>query len=107
MGPIGPQGPTGTQGPPGVSGYEIATATEHSSNLASGAFLSARAQCPAGKRILAGGVQSINIPLRYLTVSSSYPDPATQSWFGEVRNSGFFSGGSSDIVVYAICANIQ
>lgn len=103
MGPIGPQGP---QGEPGISGYEIVNATGHSSNLASGVTLSARAQCPAGKRVLSGGVRSIN-SFNFLTVTSSYPDAATQSWFGEVRNSAFSSAGVADIVVYAICANVQ
>lgn len=106
QGPAGPQGPQGPQGVPGVSGYEIVNATTHSANLASSVTISARAQCPSGKRVLAGGVQSIN-GFNYLTVTSSYPDAATQSWFGEVRNSGFVSAGSSDVIVYAICGNVQ
>jgi hypothetical protein len=89
-----------------VSGYEVVTASAHAANLASGDILTARATCAAGKRPLGGGAQSVNA-FHYLTVSSSYPDPASASWVGEARNSSFNSAGASDIVVYAICANVQ
>jgi hypothetical protein len=103
---VGPAGPSGSDGAPGVSGYEIVTATTHSNNLGSGLVISAQARCPSGKKVIAGGGRSVN-SLLYLTLTSSYPDPATQSWIAETRNSGMFSGGASDVTAYAICANVQ
>jgi len=89
-----------------VSGYEVVTATARSANLGNAELLSARATCPTGKRPLGGGVQSVNA-LHYPTVDSSYPDPVTPGWVGEIRNGAFASSGATDIVVYAICANVQ
>ena len=106
VGPIGPSGPVGPQGAPGVSGYEIVSASTHSANLASGDVLSARAACPAGKRPLGGGVQALNA-FHYATVSSSFPDPASATWVGEIRNNSFNSAGATDVVVYAICGKVQ
>jgi len=89
-----------------VSGYEIVTASGHSNNLGIGEMLSARALCPTGKRPLSGGVQSVN-PQRYPTIGSSYPDPTLPMWVGEIRNTTAAAVGSTDIVVYAICARVQ
>jgi hypothetical protein len=89
-----------------VSGYEIVSATMHSSNLGGALSLSTRATCPSGKRVLAGGVQTSNTG-KNLVVIASYPEAATQSWFGEARNLTSLSIGAADIFVYAICANVQ
>jgi hypothetical protein len=103
---MGPAGPIGPQGAPGVSGYEIVQASSpHANNIAVGQTLSARAQCPAGKRVLTGGVQTVNAN-RVLTVTSSYPD-TNQSWFGEARNSSLTANGAADVIVFAICATVQ
>src|SRR5262249_22618390 len=106
IGPIGAPGPTGPQGAPGVSGYEIVAASAHSANLASAAMLTARPTCPSGKRALGGGGQSADT-FSYMTVTSSYPDPASPGWVGEIRNSSPNSGGATDIIVSAICAQVQ
>ena len=82
------------------------SASTHSANLASGDVLSARAACPAGKRPLGGGVQALNA-FHYATVSSSFPDPASATWVGEIRNNSFNSAGATDVVVYAICGKVQ
>ena len=106
QGPIGSTGPTGPQGAPGVSGYQILTGSANSGNLAAGAQLSARAVCPAGTRVLGGGVQQTTQLASGPTVTSSYPD--TQgSWSAEVRNNLTFSLGSVNLVVYAICATVN
>ena len=104
-GPQGPQGLIGPQGTPGVSGYQTVTATASSPNLANGGLINARALCPAGTRVLAGGAHQTTSALFAvsLTLASSYPDTA-QSWFAEFRNNVGFSIGAVTIVVYAICA---
>ena len=89
-----------------MSGYEVVTVTTHSGNLASGASLTARALCTAGTRPIGGGAQAVNA-FGYAVTSSSYPDVAASGWFGEIRNISFNSGGATDIVVYAICANVR
>ena len=89
-----------------MSGYEIVQAASvHVLNIAVGQVLGARAVCPNGKRVLAGGAQTVNAN-RVLTVTSSYPD-TNQSWFGEARNSSLSSNGAADVIVFAICANVQ
>lgn len=106
QGPAGPTGAAGPQGAPGVSGYQILTGSANSGNLAAGAQLSARAVCPAGTKVLGGGVQQTTQLASGPTVTSSYPD--TQgSWSAEVRNNLVFSLGSVNLVVYAICATVN
>ena len=89
-----------------MSGYEIVSAAWHSNNLGAGLSGGATAKCPTGKKVLGGGVQSSNSG-RNLLVVSSYPDGATQSWVGESRNISTLSIGVADVVVFAICANVQ
>lgn len=87
-----------------MSGYQIVTAS-NSAGLGSGKLINAKAVCPAGTRVLAGGVTQTP-PLSFaisLTLSSSYPD-TNQSWFAEFRNNEGFSIGTISITVYAICA---
>lgn len=106
QGPAGSTGPTGPQGAPGVSSYQILTGSARSGNLAAGAPLSARAVCPAGTRVLGGGVQQTTQLASGPTVTSSYPDTQA-SWSAEVRNNLVFSLGSVNLVVYAICATVN
>lgn len=57
-GPEGPQGPTGPQGPAGedgVSGYEIVSRT-HFDSFSNGQSRTYTMDCPAGKRVIGGGV---------------------------------------------------
>jgi hypothetical protein len=103
-GPAGIQGPAGPQGVAGVSGYQIVTAT-NSAALPGGRLLNARAQCPDGMKVFAGGVSQTppgTFNLSLLLVSS-YPDTNT-SWFAEFRNiqSGTFP--MVTMTVYAVCA---
>jgi hypothetical protein len=100
MGPIGPQGVPG-----GMNSYQIASAV-NAGTFTSGARLSARAVCPAGMRVLGGGVAQT--PPAGFAVSlvqvSSFPD-TNASWFAEFRNNQSVSLPSITITVYAICAN--
>jgi hypothetical protein len=88
----------------GVSGYQIVTAS-NTLVVGNGKFINAKAVCPAGTRVLAGGVTQ-TAPLAFaisLTLASSYPDTNT-SWFAEFRNNESFSIGTVTITVYAVCA---
>jgi len=79
-----------------------------SANLGAGRLINARALCPAGTRVLAGGVQHTTSPTLAisLTLVSSYPDTA-QSWFAEFRNNQTFSLGAVTLVVFAVCATVN
>jgi Collagen triple helix repeat (20 copies) len=111
VGPIGPAGAPGAIGPqglPGVSGYQVLTGTASNTNLGGGKLINAKALCPAGTRVLTGGVQQTTAPTFgvSMTLVSSYPD-TPQSWFAEFRNNETFSIGAVAIVVYAICATVN
>lgn len=77
----------------------------NSGGLASGKLLNAKAMCPAGTRVIAGGITQ-TAPAGFavsLTLASSYPD-TNQSWFAEFRNDAGFSLPTITITVYAVCA---
>jgi hypothetical protein len=83
------------------------TATALIQNIAPNGVISASAVCPAGKSVVGGGTKALNYA-RYLTMVASHPDPVTQSWFAELRNiNGWSVGFGNELVVYAICANVQ
>jgi hypothetical protein len=107
-GPQGPAGPIGPQGVPGVSNYQVLTGTASIANLGAGRLISARASCPAGTRVLAGGVQQTTTATLAISMTqvSSYPDTSA-SWFAEFRNNESFSIGAVTLVVYAICATVN
>jgi hypothetical protein len=75
--------------------------------LGQGGFVDARATCPAGKRVIGGGAQTLNAG-RSLTLVNSYPDAATQSWYVEGRNNtSVVAGWNVDLVAYAVCAAVE
>ena len=87
-----------------MSGHQIVMVT-NSAALASGKFVNAKAQCPNGTRVFAGGV-SQTPPQGFavsLTLVSSYPD-TNQSWYVEFRNNLTFTLPTVTISVYAVCA---
>jgi Collagen triple helix repeat (20 copies) len=104
QGPTGPQGPQGPQGVAGVSGYQIVNAQANNLNLAYKSVISQTAVCPAGMRVVGGGVLQTTTIALSATVASSYPD-TVQSWYAELRNMSGVSLGPITITVYAICAN--
>jgi hypothetical protein len=63
-----------------------------------------RAACPTGKRIVSGGFNLVSALSRALTVLTSYPDVATQSWVVELKNHTSMNLGTIDVTVYATCA---
>jgi hypothetical protein len=123
MGDTGPQGPkgdkgdkgdTGSQGPPGspgMSGYEIVSNT---GGFNSDAVKQADALCPAGKKVIGGGVSvSIvnglpaaitgNLPL---SLGWSRPSSTGISWQGAVKESSPYANDWS-ITTYAVCVTVE
>lgn len=110
-GPPGPAGPSGErgdkgdkgdaggQGPPGVSGLQLVQGTTPSNSSDKSLYV----PCPAGKRVLGGGVSAPPSP--ELTVKRSYPDPQLSGWVANVDQDAPLSF-SWAITVYAICATV-
>jgi hypothetical protein len=96
-----PAGPKGDPGAPGLSEYEIVTATKSVVN----ATLNFRqTSCPAGKKVLGGGVTPSSIsaaqgPFVYV----SQPLAGT-SWIGGTAR---LAAGSWTITVWAVCAKVS
>jgi hypothetical protein len=106
-GPQGPAGPTGLQGAPGVSGYQIVVATTANVNLAPNGFHISEAFCPAGKKILGGGVIVRGPILTGIwTVQDSGPT-SDSSWGVGIGNTQTTTNHADSVEVYAICANVQ
>lgn len=78
------------------------TATANNANLGNGKLINQTAFCPAGTRVVGGGVQQTTVVALSATMVSSYPD-TNQSWFAEFRNGTGVSMGSITITVYAVC----
>jgi len=95
-------------GPPGLTGYQqVSAATLIPGSLGTGSVFSAVAECPAGKRVLGGGIRLSGTVavLADLRVFESQPASFT-SW----RSSAILVGapaplaGSVTLQAFAICA---
>jgi hypothetical protein len=123
-GTVGPQGPQGEQGiqgiqgiqgvpgfpgaqgpvgPPGVSGHEIVVNTV-SQTVAKNAQVTIGSSCPAGKSVVGGGFEVSNT--NFLVLSSVPETSPQQRWAATVRNMAS-NAQTGNIVVRAICANVQ
>jgi hypothetical protein len=120
VGPPGPQGEQGIQGiqgiqgvpgiqgfqgpigPPGVSGHEIVVNTV-SQTLAKNAQATIGSNCPPGKSVVGGGFEVSNT--NFIVLSSVPETSPLQRWAATVRNIG--NAQTANIVVRAICANVQ
>lgn len=98
-GPKGDKGDTGAQGPPGVNGLQLVEGTSASNANDKSLYV----PCPAGKRVLGGGVSVPTSP--GLSVKRSYPPAALSGWVANVDQDGPFTY-SWAITVYAICATV-
>jgi Collagen triple helix repeat (20 copies) len=112
-GPKGDTGPQGIQGPPGpagVSGYQIVVAEVTVGLLSSN---NVSVDCPAGKRVVGGGVRSgaafsdngtpaYATGSRDMNVLDSFPVDA-DTWFVRAYYGGPFT--LADLAAYAICVN--
>jgi hypothetical protein len=94
---------------PGFAGREIVTFTAtHGGTAGSSTSAMGEARCPAGKRVVGGGVSSDCLPAQ---VVQSYPveTAATSGWYGIVFKQSSFNCGTTlaTMTVYAICATLQ
>lgn len=93
----GPKGDKGDRGPAGISGLEIVVGS--ASILPPGEFGGASAQCPAGKKVIAGGGGSEGD----FGLSNSGP-PTDHSWGVNARNTAAYT---AELYAYAICAVVS
>lgn len=105
-GPPGPMGATGPAGEPGISGYQIVTTTRSVTSVPVMGLFSNRAGCPSGKSLLGGGMMS-QFGARLLTLTGSYPEAGTQTWYVELRNGQASATGTAELTVFAICATVR
>jgi hypothetical protein len=97
-----PPGPTGPQGPSGVSGREqVASETP----LTSGSPKNLTATCPAGKKVLGGGVEISGAGRNRVTAVENKPS-GDNAWEGEAFEA-VTTQSSWKLVVHAICANVS
>ncbi len=121
-GPVGPEGPQGAQGPAGPKGATGATGAPGAQgsqgpqgeagglkgveyvingiDLAGGAATGLAADCPAGKKVLGGGVSSA-VPTN-LAIRETAPQNDGVGWWVEVKNTG---GSQMGVFAWAVCAN--
>jgi len=104
--------------PAGVSGYEVVNQTfkevfiENSGGMR-GLSEVKTVNCPAGKRVIAGGTNlgtnaTQNGQQRSVSVSMSAPNGTGTGWSAQLFNNETTGGGTSiDLQIYAICANVS
>jgi hypothetical protein len=101
QGPAGPAGPAGPQGPAGASAYQTVFTTGAGGSTATRTLT---ASCPAGKRVLGGGVAILPANVAGVAITSSYMSNPT-TWTGSAREIvATASDWSLNAVV--ICANV-
>jgi hypothetical protein len=99
--PAGPAGPAGPQGPAGASAYQTVFATGAGGSTPTRTLT---ASCPAGKRVLGGGVAILPANVAGVAITSSYMSNPT-TWTGSAREIvATASNWSLNTVV--ICANM-
>jgi hypothetical protein len=104
-GPVGPAGPTGATGPQGAPGLSNYQRVSNSANVGPHSTIHGHAFCPAGRKVLGGGVSiayevdDFNEQSR-AQVLYTYPDADTQWAAGVINNN------DHDLVFtwWAVCA---
>jgi hypothetical protein len=99
-GPAGPAGAAGPQGPPGLSAYQTVFTT---SAIDSSTTRTLTASCPAGKRVLGGGVAISPADTAGVALTSNYLANAT-TWTGSAREI-VATTGNWGLNAVVICAN--
>ena len=95
-GATGAAGPAGPQGSPGLSGRQVVSAFQFAGP---GTYGGLTAECPAGKVVLGGGVNTAT-PSAIITTSR----PEGAGWLGRAFNNG---AGTVTVETYAICATVS
>jgi hypothetical protein len=99
--PPGPTGPQGPAGPPGLSGREqVASETP----LTAAGPKNLTVTCPAGKKVLGGGVEVSGNGRNRVTVVENKPS-GDNAWEGEAFEA-VSTTATWKIVVHAICATV-
>jgi hypothetical protein len=95
----GDKGDTGAQGPAGLSGYGFYLERR---DISAGATEIWAALCPAGQKVLGGGVSSTD-PAKAKITESAPVIEEPNGW-----GAGMYNGGTTTIAAYAwaICANV-
>ncbi len=100
-GPPGPKGPPGPPGPSGISGWQYVTAgADAKPNM----FTTWQAKCPAGKRVLGGGVGAVGYPM-YVSVIETAPADDGKGWQVTILNDG--DHATERFYAWAVCANVS
>jgi Collagen triple helix repeat (20 copies) len=97
-GATGATGPTGPAGSNGVSGYERVMGSTASIDTGGNTASTVTASCPAGKKVVGGGVTATNA--LGVAIGASAPTSDT-TW--SVSASVGFSGTPANITAYAVC----
>jgi hypothetical protein len=99
--PHGPTGPQGPIGPPGVSGREHVSVETPLTNTGP---KNITATCPAGKRVLGGGVEVSGVGRNRVSVVENKPS-GDNAWEGEAFEV-VGTNATWKLVVHAICAGV-
>lgn len=99
-GPKGDKGDTGAQGPAGLSGYGYYIAEQ---DIPKGAVQALTVSCPAGQKVLGGGI-STNAPGIARLAESAPTIEEPMGWGATVYNASTTSTIAA--YVWAICANV-
>ena len=104
-GPPGATGAQGQKGADGVSGYEIVNTSTNSSIPADASALR-QADCPAGKKAIAGGVDisgTIATAVDFFLILRSTRDPnEDRRWVGTIKNTDS-AAHTLSVNVRAVC----
>jgi hypothetical protein len=108
QGPVGPQGSPGPQGPSGISGYEVVV---HGSGFQTQPAVRVIAECPAGKKLVGGGVSTDRqfASTDQFVIEDSWPFTAegfTPHWEAAARTQDFAVDAPWSLTAYAICVDV-
>jgi hypothetical protein len=99
-----PHGPTGPQGPPGAPGVSGREQTASETPLTSTSPKNLTVNCPAGKKVLGGGVEISGAGRGRVTAVENKPN-GDSAWEGEAFEA-VSTNATWKLVVHAICATI-
>jgi hypothetical protein len=100
----GPPGPAGPQGSPGLSGYYLAGT---SGTVSGNGAIQPTVVCPAGKKVVSGGIY-VSYEFRdHFTTVASYPLADFSGWRVLSRYNDCTDSTRCWYNIYAICANVD